>query len=371
VHVVSYRFGFLVEQVAGHVTNYKNLRRVVDTDGEVDATWSEIVYHKQGGAFERLTFLPNYVTGIGRATWETHRALRRHRHQALFCNTTVGVFFARSFRRCPTLIDLDSTPIQIDRMPAYESSSDPAPIAKLKWKLTRDMLQAAALVHAWSTWAKHSAVTDYGVAPERVVVNPPGVDLEWWKPRSDPRGAAPRPHKVLFVGGDFKRKGGEVLLAWHAEQDPRKIELHLVTREPVAPRPGVFVYDNMQPNSDALRALYHGSDLFVLPSLGECFGIATVEAMAAGLPVIASDVGGTADIIDSGRNGFIVRAHDAGALGEAIVTILADESRRETMARQSREMAEERFDLQKNARRTIGYLKQVALRSPAAPAVLS
>jgi starch synthase len=82
--------------------------------------------------------------------------------------------------------------------------------------------------------------------------------------------------------------------------------------------------------------------------------------MAAGLPAIASDVGGTADIIEPGRNGFIVPGNDARALGQAITTTLADPARRAAMGRASRTLAEERFDLIKNARKTFGYLKDIA-----------
>jgi glycosyltransferase involved in cell wall biosynthesis len=116
----------------------------------------------------------------------------------------------------------------------------------------------------------------------------------------------------------------------------------------------------MVPNSPELLQLYHTSDLFILPSLGECFGIATLEAMGAGLPVIATDIGGTADIIESGRNGFIIPNKDVNAIGQAVEMILTDDARRIEMGRQSRTIAEERFDLEKNAQRTFGYLEQIA-----------
>jgi glycosyltransferase involved in cell wall biosynthesis len=197
--------------------------------------------------------------------------------------------------------------------------------------------------------------------PGRVVVNPPGVDLARWRPAPEQRSqAGSQPLRVLFVGGDFERKGGHLLLEWFHSLANKQVELHIVTREPVEPAPGVYVYRNMQPNTPELMQLYYQSDLFVMPSLGECFGIATVEAMATGLPVIASDVGGTADIIEPERNGYIVKAGDAKGLGEAIMAILEYPERRERMGLQSRQLAEERFDMQRNARRTLSYLKQIA-----------
>lgn len=361
---MAYNFGFLMDQVAGHVTTYLNLRSVAEQDPEIKASWHEIIYYAPGGSIERfrekiVPFVPTYPTGIMRGSLETYRALRRRRYDAIFNNTAVGVFFSATFRRTPTLTEIDSTPRQIDRMPAYQSGRpDPKPVEWFKWRLFRDMLHASALVKAHSNWARQSAIDEYGVAPDKVVVVPPGVNLDLWQP-SGWRPAA-HPARILFVGGDFRRKGGLELLEWYKNQPSTDYELHIVTREPVDSWPGVHVYHGLQPNSPELLRLYHESDLFVMPSLGECFGLATVEAMAAGLPVIASEVGGTADIIEPGRNGFIVPAGQVAALGQAIVAILGDEDKRQAMARQSRLLAEERFDLQKNARRSLQYMKQIA-----------
>ena len=363
---MTHRVGFVMDLVAGHVTNYQNLRRVADADPELDASWHEVSYYVPGGAIERvreraLPFVPSYFSGITRGAWEMRRALRSGTYDALFTNASVCVFFTRDFRRIPTLVDFDSTPAQLDRMPAYTPKPDPAPVERLKFWLSQNMMHAASICQAWSRWARDSAVADYGVPAERVIVNPPGVDLTRWHPTE--RAAEPeRPRRVLFVGGDFKRKGGELLLEWFRTRSFQNVELHLVTREEVSAPPGVFVYRDVRPNSDDLSRLHAQSDIFVLPSLGECFGISTIEAMASGLPAVASDSGGTADIIEPGRNGFIVPAGDTRALGAALEELLRDDVRRRAFGVQSRELAAERFDVVKNAQRTFGYLKQLAQR---------
>ncbi len=362
---MSYSVGFLMDQIAGHVTNYHNLREAAKTEPGVEASWHEIVYHKPGGVIERLherlfPFVPSYFPGIARGAYEMRHALSGRSYDALFSNASVSVFFNRTFNRVPTLIDFDSTPVQIDRMAAYNSGPpDPGPIAYVKWRLSRDMMRAATLLQAWSNWAKESVVHDYGIPAEKVVINPPGVRLNFWRPEAAAQHGPDEPLKVLFVGADFRRKGGSLLIEWFKNRQSRNCELHIVTREQIDASPGLYIYNDMQPNSERLLKLYQSSDLFALPSLGECFGIATVEAMAAGLPVIASDVGGIADIIEPGRNGFIVPSNDVHALAPAIEAILGDAEQRQRMAIQSRLMAEERFDVLKNARQTFGYLKQI------------
>ena len=121
------------------------------------------------------------------------------------CNVAELVFFTRRLRHTPTLIDFDATPIQIDRMPAYGSGQDSKPMAFLKWRLKQRVFRAATLLHAWSNWAKQSVVNDYHIPADKVVVNPPGVNLQFWKPAPLARSGGKK--RIFFVGGDFRRKG--------------------------------------------------------------------------------------------------------------------------------------------------------------------
>lgn len=356
-----------MDQVAGHVTNYRNLREFVEDDAEVEATWGEVSYYVPGGRIERthervLPFVPGYFSGNARGVVEMRRGLRARPVDALFSNTAVSVFFTRPLGRTPTLYDYDSTPLQLDAMPEYTPKPDPRPVRKLKFELTRRLLHGVALNQAWTTWAKRSAVEDYGVPAERVVVNPPGIDLRLWRhlERAPHDAGAGRPLRVLFVGNDFGRKGGDLLLGWASMQDPAAVELHVVSANGPEARPGVRVHRGLEPNSPELLALYRDADVFALPSRAECFGIATIEAMATGLPVVASDSGGTADIVEDGANGLIVPAGDGPALGRALDVLLTDANRRAAWGARSRQLVEERFDLRSNGKRTLDLLKALA-----------
>lgn len=363
-----FRVAFLMDQVAGHITNYRNLQRAAEHEPALDASWWEIRSYRPDGRLEQFqqrfpSVVPSYLTGNARAVMEIRGALRGGGCDAIFTNARAAVLLSRRFAHVPTMVDFDVTPLQLDELDGYESHPDPQPMAWLKRRLATDFYRSASLLQAWSTWAARSAVRDYGVPEDKVVVNPPGVDLEFWRHRGERSATADRP-RVLFVGGDFRRKGGDLLLELHAERGD--FDLHIVTREPVAATPGVTVYDDLEPNTDRLRALYHRADAFVLPSRGECFGLATVEAMAAGLPVITSDVGGAADIVEDGRNGYLTAAGDRAQLGTALDALLADAARRRVMGAHSRQLAEERFDLCRNAARTFSHLKRLARQGTAA-----
>lgn len=86
-------------------------------------------------------------------------------------------------------------------------------------------------------------------------------------------------------------------------------------------------------------------DAFVLPSYWEGLPIAVLEAMAMGLPVVASAVNGTPEAVDDGRTGFLVPAHDARALANALAAMAADPDRRRRFGEAGRAVAGSRFSL--------------------------
>ncbi len=88
-------------------------------------------------------------------------------------------------------------------------------------------------------------------------------------------------------------------------------------------------------------------DIFVLPSLDEALGRSLVEAMAAGKPVVASNVGGIPEAVEDGKTGILVPTRDAPAIANAISFFLDDLSRAKEMGRAGRRRAEEMFDVVK------------------------
>ena len=118
--------------------------------------------------------------------------------------------------------------------------------------------------------------------------------------------------------------------------------------------------------SDVVNLL-RSSDVFVLPSLAEGFSLSIIEALAAGLPVVATRVGGAAEIIDEGRNGFLVPPADAPALSEAVIRVLGlTPEEREGVRRAARETAQ-RFSFEATARGVLAVYRRAVPTHPESP----
>ena len=96
-----------------------------------------------------------------------------------------------------------------------------------------------------------------------------------------------------------------------------------------------IVFKGALGRSDVIRA-YASADIFVLPSLFEPFGIVLLEAMAAGLPVVASAVGGIVDVVADGTTGLLVPPGNPSALAAGLEHLIADSSSRARMGQEGR-----------------------------------
>lgn len=96
-----------------------------------------------------------------------------------------------------------------------------------------------------------------------------------------------------------------------------------------------------------VREILAALDLFVLPSLSEGFSLVTVEAMAAGKPVVGTNSGGPEEIVDDGVTGYLVPPADPEALANKIIFLLNDRFLAESMGKAGRLRAEERFSLER------------------------
>lgn len=185
-------------------------------------------------------------------------------------------------------------------------------------------------------------------------VIPNGVDVKRFAAAEPaPALAGPGP-LVLFVGRLERRKGPEQLVRAFVRLKARHPDVRLAVagdgpragrcREllPAPLRPDVRFLGRVA--ADDLPSLYAAADLFVAPALGgESFGIVLVEAMAAGVPVVASAIPGFESVIEDGRDGRLVPPGDVDALAAAIGALVDNPALREAFADQGRARAS-RYD---------------------------
>lgn len=112
--------------------------------------------------------------------------------------------------------------------------------------------------------------------------------------------------------------------------------------------------------SDRVDEWLARADLFVLPSLWEGLPIALLEAMAAGLPVIATDTSGSKEVIEKSGVGVLVPSRDSGALATAMERLLADAAARHRMGADARRAVAEFYGCEAMLRRTLALYERVA-----------
>jgi len=215
--------------------------------------------------------------------------------------------------------------------------------------------------------ASRAMVCKLGDLPEETVaIIPNGIDLTRYRPNASPSmrselrrklGAPEETELVIHVAGLRPVKDQATLLrAWRVVIDgcgSGPFPVLLIAGEGEC-------YSQLQTLVQQLQlgglvrflgqcrdveTLLPACDLFVLSSISEGLSFAILEAMASGLPVAATRVGGNSELVEDGQCGLLTPSGDAGALGAAIGQLLRQPARRRRMGERGRALAEERFDL--------------------------
>jgi len=321
------------------------------------------------------------VRGLRRVGLDFHvarwrRAASRHaRHQldelrareridAVVVNTqSVGLSLSDPTLGLPLLVCLDATFQQLarsrwfaaNRLASWLLPLTLAPILGAE----RRLFASATRLLSWSAPVRDSLIREYGVKPERVSLLPPSLDLGQLQPRPCPAKARAQ---ILFLGGDFYRKGGPALLEAFRRNLALSAELHVITQSEVAPEEGVVIHRGVAAQSEAWFERWSQADVFVFPSSLETFGIVLLEALAFGVPVVSSRAGAAADILEQGRAGLLVDDVSPDALSRAIRSVLDDPDSARARAEVGRERVRRDYDLRHNGAELAAWLKASAVR---------
>jgi glycosyltransferase involved in cell wall biosynthesis len=280
--------------------------------------------------------LAGWVVGTTAARRGVHDAIERHRSRVLHvqCVSTNGYYAVRAARRLrlPLVVSMQGE-LTMDAAQIYQRSA----AMRRSW---RRVVAAADVVTGCSQQVVDEAVACYGdgLAPKvRVVRN--GVDLEAVR-AAEPFGRA-RPY-VLGVGRLVPQKGFDVLIAAFAQLADAHPDIDLVIAGEGAERAALDAQVARSglgrrvelvggvPAAHVFR-LFRGARGFVLSSRHEPQGLVVIEAMAAGVPVLATRVGGVPETVDDGVNGLLTDV-DAGSMAAALRRLLDEPERAQARA---------------------------------------
>jgi UDP-glucose:(heptosyl)LPS alpha-1,3-glucosyltransferase len=223
-----------------------------------------------------------------------------------------------------------------------------------------------------SEGVKREILKYYNVSEEKIVVIPNGVDLEEFKPDQKKRrrirdrlGIEENELILMFSGHEFERKG----LRFIVEALPMvKDNIRLLVVGKDNPKPYMELAQKLGVLNKIIFAgfvsdiseCYAASDIFVFPTAYEAFSLATLEAVASGLPILATKVNGTEELIIEGYNGFFIR-RDPKDIAEKINILIEDDNLRRQMSKNARRTAEN-YSWDKIAKLTLEVYEEVIRR---------
>jgi N-acetyl-alpha-D-glucosaminyl L-malate synthase BshA len=208
---------------------------------------------------------------------------------------------------------------------------------------------------AVSDFLKRETVRDFSVPESRIEVVPNFVDTRIYRPGLEPchrATLAPDGEKIVMHISNFRpvKRVEDVVEIFARVLGEIPSRLVLVGDGPDLPRARVKVEELgirdrvvFLGEYTPVQELLSCSDLFLLPSRSESFGLAALEAMACGSPVVASRVGGLPEVIMDGETGYLCEAGDIDEMAAASIKILSDDKHRKELSDAGRAFAVKHF----------------------------
>lgn len=358
---------FVGEGVLGHRTQAAQLQAALEGNPAVDATFVTVPPPSRLGALMLRRWRrvgDGDLYGLRwrlRWSWQARRLLERHHRDVdvAMINTQASALLSRRImRRLPCVLSIDAALRQFTAL-EYDGPLNrwSARQDRILFWLERRAIDAAAAVVAWTEWNAAALREDYGLGGERLATIHPGLDAEWWEVAARKRAERREgPLRVLFVGNEVERKGLDLLIEAVSRPEVDAV-LDVVTGDAVEESEQVRVHHGVKPNTAELRELYAGADAFALPTKADAIPWAVVEAMAAGLPVVASRVGAISELI--GDAGLTIEPGDSGELAAAL-TRLSDEDLRRSLGARALARVRERYDREVQVPRLLEVLTKAA-----------
>lgn len=358
------RLSFVLQDALGWRTYRARLEAVLASRGDIEAqvipvslNRRETLFHKRNNMrprdhlFRRTDPIAAFAGRTGRAI---RAGLAAFRPEAVhFAAHWPAAALARQAGAPPFSVTLDNTRAGIERdLP--RSAWTMADMAR-----EAELLCAAAHVFPMSQWAAGSVIADCGVAQGAVSVMPPSIDIANFRP-AQLAGRTGR-LRVIFIGNDIARKGAVDLANWTAGPLSGLVELHVVSGDPAAQMLAehATVHGRI-PNTRLVSEILPSMDVLCLPTRSDMSPQVLAEAAAAGLPAVASRIGGIPDMIVEGETGFTVPAGDGAGFVAALTRLAEDRTLVSAIGAAARAHATRSFDASHNFNQLINQLAALA-----------
>lgn len=308
-------------------------------------------------------------------------ALRRVLSEIRPCLLHTAIFQADVLGRCaairtevPVLTSLVNTSYDPARL--QDPNINPRKLALVRELDGFTARHLTSHFHALTEAVKQSATAGLRIRPEDVSVvgrgrDPGRLGAPSPQRRSEVRarlGIAPEAEMVLCVGRQEEQKNhASLLAALQRLADRPHLVLVLAGREGraspalrrLAARPGLGDRVRLLGHREDVPDLLAAADIFAFPSLYEGFGGALIEAMALGLPIVATAIPAVEEVTERGRNADLVPVADPESLAAAIAALLDDPDRANAYRRHSLALFHERYTLERTAEKMVDLYRRV------------
>lgn len=279
-------------------------------------------------AFWRTPYIFRRVRELIRSKTTHENYVFSFQMQSLFDGSTPGV---------PHFIYTDHTHLENLNYAANRNN-----LYSEKWiALEREVYQNASRTFVRSSNVRRSVIEDYKQPGDKVVLVYAGSNATIGTTKTENRDYK-QPH-ILFVGLDWKRKGGSDLLKAFdlVRENCPEARLTIVGARPEIHIPNCEVIGQVKP--EELDRYYQQASVFCLPTHLEPFGIVFIEAMTAHLPIVATRVGAIPDFVEEGKNGWLVEPGDVKAIASALLKLLRDPAMCRAFGEHSYRLTNERY----------------------------
>jgi len=318
----------------GNVTLERNLVRLFDKHLDLKV-YQFIPKQKQIHTTSKLDYIAKvYQRFLGSyELWQEIHQAQREERKILFSGISPALFAYPATIRNSTYLVTDWT------RKLYEPILGTSQSAPWHTFIHQQVLKSQKYIIGLTDAVIKEIAKDYHVPQNKLKKAKLPVDINTFIPSLNRQDQEIR---ILFVGGDIERKGGDILLRWFKEQDDPNVRMTMLTKSSVEDYPQIVVERNVEYGESKHIEIFKNHDIFVLPTKCDAYPCVLGEATSAGLAILTTKYAlGAPEIIQNGVNGYICESQ--AELLNQLNALVKDKPLIESMKRKSREFMEKEF----------------------------